>query len=198
MNLFVNFFSTKVIAKALQEKGVLTVGVVTSPFTFEGPVRNRNAAHGINELQKHVDTLIVINNQKLIEIAQEEKSYTFTEAFKLADDVLHKGVRTITDLLLNPGLVNLDFGDLRTVLLSSKHNGLIGRSLMGTGIAVGENRAKIAASKAIHNRLLDIHSLSGARGVLINISGGEDLSLFEIEEAASVIQVFYLPFSILF
>ena len=123
-----------VIAKGLQDRGVLTVGVVTCPFEFEGPIRARNAFQGLERLQESVDTLIVIQNQRLIEIAMEEKNFSFAEAFKMADDVLARGVRTITDLIVKPGLVNLDFGDVRTVLLSSKVDGRVGRSLMGTWI----------------------------------------------------------------
>ena len=177
-----------VIAKGLQEAGILTVGVVTCPFGFEGPVRSRQAFSGLESLQQCVDTLIVIQNQRLVEIAQEEKNFSFADAFKAADNVLTKGVRTITDLIIKPGLVNLDFGDVRTILMSSKVDGKVGRSLMGTATASGENRAIEAATAATTNRLLDNQSLQGARGILINITGGQDLSLMEIEEAANIIQ----------
>jgi cell division protein FtsZ len=120
-----------VIARGLQQKGILTVGVVTVPFEFEGPVRKRNALKGLETLQQNVDTLIVIQNQRLIELAREQRTFAFNAAFQTVDDVLHKGVRTITDLIVKPGLINLDFGDVRTVLLTSKKDGKVGRALMG-------------------------------------------------------------------
>lgn len=178
-----------VVAKALREKDVLTVGVATSPFRFEGKIRAKSAAQGLAELEEHVHTLIVINNQRLIEMAKEMKNFSFQDAFKTADDVLHKGVRTITDLIVKPGLINLDFGDVRTVLIgSTEEGGRLGRALMGTGVASGDMRASQAASMAIKNPLLDEESLSGATGLLINITGGDDLTMMEVEEAANIIQ----------
>lgn len=164
-----------VVARLAKEMGVLTVGVVSKPFKFEGNKRMRTAQGGIKELQKYVDTLIVIPNQNLFRVAGT--STTFAEAFKIADDVLCQGVRSITDLVMNPGIINLDFADVRTVLSA------MGRAMMGTGEATGENRAEIAAEKAISNPLLDDSSVKGAKSILINISGGADLTLNEVDSA---------------
>lgn len=169
-----------IIAQAARELGVLTVGVVTKPFQFEGTKRMRQADEGIEALQKVVDTLIIIPNQNLFRLANEKT--TFTEAFALADDVLYQGVKGVTDLMVRPGLINLDFADVRAVMNE------MGKAMMGTGEAEGDNRALQAAEKAIANPLLDEISLGGARGVLINITGGYDLTLFELDEAANRIR----------
>ena len=162
-----------VIAKLAKEKGILTVGVVSTPFNFEGPHRMQVAKKGIAELQQYVDTLIVVPNQNLFRIAKANT--TFRDAFKISDDVLCQGVRSITDLVMNPGMVNLDFADVRTVLTT------MGRAMMGTGKASGENRAELAADQALTNPLLDDASIQGAKSVLINISGGLDLTLEEVD-----------------
>ncbi|GGE13835.1 cell division protein FtsZ [Polymorphobacter glacialis] len=169
-----------VVARAAREKGILTVGVVTKPFTFEGNKRMRAAEEGIAELQKVVDTLIIIPNQNLFLIANANT--TFKEAFAMADQVLHQGVRGITDLMIMPGLINLDFADIRTVMSE------MGKAMMGTGEATGERRAIEAAEKAIANPLLDEVSMRGAKGVIINITGGDDLRLMEVDEAATHIR----------
>ncbi len=169
-----------VVARAAREKGILTVGVVTKPFTFEGTKRMRAAEEGIAELQKVVDTLIIIPNQNLFLIANANT--TFKEAFAMADQVLHQGVRGITDLMIMPGLINLDFADIRTVMSE------MGKAMMGTGEASGEHRAIEAAEKAIANPLLDEVSMRGAKGVIINITGGDDLRLMEVDEAATHIR----------
>lgn len=169
-----------VIARAAREQGILTVGVVTKPFQFEGSRRMRIADAGIEQLQEHVDTLIVIPNQNLFRIATEKT--TFAEAFQMADDVLHSGVRGITDLMVMPGLINLDFADVRAVMNE------MGKAMMGTGEASGEKRATEAAHAAIANPLLDDVSLEGATGVLINITGGYDMTLYEVDEAANEIR----------
>ena len=169
-----------IIAQAARELGVLTVGVVTKPFQFEGGKRMRQAEDGIEALQKVVDTLIIIPNQNLFRLANERT--TFTEAFALADDVLYQGVKGVTDLMVRPGLINLDFADVRAVMDE------MGKAMMGTGEATGEDRAVQAAEKAIANPLLDEISLHGARGVLINITGGHDLTLFELDDAANRIR----------
>ena len=169
-----------VIAQTARELGVLTVGVVTKPFQFEGAKRMRQAEDGIKELQKVVDTLIIIPNQNLFRLANENT--TFTEAFSMADDVLYQGVKGVTDLMVRPGLINLDFADVRAIMDE------MGKAMMGTGEAEGEERALKAAEKAIANPLLDEISLSGAKGVLINITGGNDLTLFELDEAANRIR----------
>ena len=169
-----------VIAKAARDRGILTVGVVTKPFHFEGAHRMRLAEMGLNELQNFVDTLIVIPNQNLFRIANEKT--TFADAFKMADDVLRDGVRSITDLMIMPGLINLDFADIRAVM------GEMGKAMMGSGEAEGENRAIVAAEAAISNPLLDNSSMKGAKGVLINITGGSDMTLFEVDEAANRIR----------
>jgi cell division protein FtsZ len=169
-----------VIARSVREQGILTVGVVTKPFHFEGAHRMRVAEGGLAELQQYVDTLIVIPNQNLFRIANERT--TFADAFKLADNVLHMGVRGVTDLMVMPGLINLDFADIRTVMSE------MGKAMMGTGEADGERRAIEAAEAAISNPLLDEVSMRGARGVLINITGGPDMTLFEVDEAANRIR----------
>ena len=169
-----------VIAKAARDKGVLTVGVVTKPFLFEGTRRMRAAEAGIEELQKHVDTLIVIPNQNLFLVAKADT--TFKEAFQLADEVLQQGVRSITDLMVMPGLINLDFADVRSVM------GEMGKAMMGTGEGSGENRALEAAERAIANPLLDGVSMQGAKGVIISIIGGDDMRLLEVDEAANHIR----------
>ncbi|UXU74893.1 MULTISPECIES: cell division protein FtsZ [unclassified Paracoccus (in: a-proteobacteria)] len=169
-----------IIAQAAREMGILTVGVVTKPFQFEGSKRMRQAEEGVEALQKVVDTLIIIPNQNLFRLANEKT--TFTEAFAMADDVLYQGVKGVTDLMVRPGLINLDFADVRAVMDE------MGKAMMGTGEASGENRAVQAAEKAIANPLLDEISLNGAKGVLINITGGYDLTLFEMDEAAEKIR----------
>ncbi|MCC0055681.1 MAG: cell division protein FtsZ [Rhodobiaceae bacterium] len=169
-----------VIAKAAREAGILTVGVVTKPFQFEGPRRMAIADQGIEELQKYVDTLIVIPNQNLFRVANEKT--TFAEAFALADQVLYSGVACITDLMVKEGLINLDFADVRTVMRN------MGKAMMGTGEASGDDRATKAAAAAIANPLLEDASMKGAKGLLISITGGNDLTLFEVDEAASRIR----------
>ena len=168
-----------IIAQAARELGVLTVGVVTKPFQFEGKRRLAIADAGVRELQSSVDTLIVIPNQNLFKVATDKT--TFADAFKIADEVLHSGVRSITDLMVEPGLINLDFADVRTVMNE------MGKAMMGTGEAEGEDRAKAAASAAIANPLLEDMSLSTAQGVLVNVTGGMDLTLHEVDEAANLI-----------
>src|SRR6056297_478807 len=169
-----------IIAQAARELGVLTVGVVTKPFQFEGAKRMKQAEDGVEALQRVVDTLIIIPNQNLFRLANEKT--TFTEAFSLADDVLYQGVKGVTDLMVRPGLINLDFADVRAVMDE------MGKAMMGTGEAEGESRAVQAAEKAIANPLLDEISLKGAKGVLINVTGGYDLTLFELDEAANRIR----------
>ncbi|MQY41041.1 cell division protein FtsZ [Epibacterium sp. SM1969] len=169
-----------IIAQAARELGVLTVGVVTKPFQFEGGKRMRQAEDGVEALQRVVDTLIIIPNQNLFRLANEKT--TFTEAFSMADDVLYQGVKGVTDLMVRPGLINLDFADVRAVMDE------MGKAMMGTGEGEGEDRAVQAAEKAIANPLLDEISLRGAKGVLINITGAHDLTLFELDEAANRIR----------
>ena len=169
-----------VIARAAREHGILTVGVVTKPFHFEGSLRMKQAEAGIEQLQDHVDTLIIIPNQNLFRIANEQT--TFADAFNMADQVLHSGVRGVTDLMVMPGLINLDFNDIRSVMSE------MGKAMMGTGEAEGARRAVDAAESAISNPLLDDVSMKGARGVLINITGGTDMTLFEVDEAANRIR----------
>lgn len=169
-----------VIARAARESGILTVGVVTKPFHFEGVHRMRLAEAGIADMTQYVDTLIIIPNQNLFRIANEKT--TFADAFKMADDVLKSGVSGVTDLMVMPGLINLDFADIRAVMTE------MGKAMMGTGEAEGETRAIDAAEAAISNPLLDEVSMKGARGVLINITGGPDLTLFEVDEAANRIR----------
>jgi cell division protein FtsZ len=169
-----------VIARAARDQGILTVGVVTKPFHFEGAHRMRTAEAAIEELSQYVDTLIIIPNQNLFRVATERT--TFADAFKMADDVLYSGVRGVTDLMIMPGLINLDFADIRTVMSE------MGKAMMGTGEADGDKRAIAAAEAAISNPLLDDTSMKGAKGVLINITGGMDMTLFEVDEAANRIR----------
>src|ERR1700744_2359728 len=169
-----------VIARMARERNILTVGVVTKPFGFEGVRRARSADQGIEELQQYVDTLIVIPNQNLFRMANERT--TWKDAFKMADQVLYMGVRGVTDLMMSHGLVNLYFSDIRTVMAE------MGKAMMGTGEAEGENRALRAAEAAINNPLLDDVSMKGAKGVLINITGGPDMGLFEVDQAANRIR----------
>ncbi len=169
-----------VIAEAAREAGILTVGVVTKPFQFEGSHRMKMAEQGIAELERHVDTLIIIPNQNLFRIANENT--TFADAFNMADEVLYSGVRGVTDLIVMPGLINLDFADIRSVM------GEMGKAMMGTGEANGDRRALDAAEAAIANPLLEDMSMKGAKGVLINITGGQDVTLFEVDEAATRIR----------
>ncbi len=169
-----------VIAKIAKDLDILTVGVVTKPFIFEGSVRQKNAENGLTEFKKYVDTLIIIPNQKLLKVVDRETTYL--EAFRLADDVLRQAVQGISDLITVPGLINLDFADVRTIM---SHKG---RGVMGMGTSRGKNRAAEAAQRAITSPLLEEESIRGAQGVLINITGGSDLSLHEIAEASSIIQ----------
>src|SRR5579862_3610090 len=169
-----------IIARAAREMGILTVGVVTKPFHFEGGRRMRVAEAGIIELQRSVDTLIVIPNQNLFRVANEKT--TFADAFSMADQVLYSGVACITDLMVKEGLINLDFADVRSIMSE------MGKAMMGTGEAAGEKRAVQAAEAAIANPLLDETSMRGARGLLISITGGNDLTLYEVDEAASRIR----------
>ena len=169
-----------VIAKLAREKGILTVGVVTKPFHFEGTQRMKIAEKGVEDLQQYVDTLLTIPNQNLFRIANEKT--TFADAFKMADDVLYAGVRGVTDLMVQPGLINLDFSDVKTVMSE------MGKAMMGTGEASGEDRAVAAAEAAIANPLIDDVSLKGARGLIINITGGNDITLYEVDEAANRIK----------
>src|ERR1700743_3403677 len=173
------------VARAIREMGILTVGVVTKPFAFEGEKRMQIADRGVEELQAFVDTLIIIPNQNLFRVANERT--TFAQAFAMADDVLHSGVRGVTDLIVMPGLINLDFADIKTVM------GEMGKAMMGTGEAEGEDRALKAAEAAISNPLLDDVSMKGARGVLINITGGPDMALFEVDQAANRIRAEVVP-----
>ncbi len=169
-----------VIARRAREKGILTVGVVTKPFQFEGGRRMKIAEAGIKDLAAHVDTLIIIPNQNLFRVANERT--TFADAFNMADEVLHSGVRGITDLMVMPGLINLDFADVRTVMSE------MGKAMMGTGEADGEARAADAAAAAISNPLLEEASLKGAKGVIINVTGGMDMTLFEVDEAVNMVR----------
>src|SRR5210317_2091234 len=169
-----------VIAKLARERGILTVGVVTKPLHFEGSQRMKLAEKGIEELQQYVDTLLTIPNQNLFRIANEKT--TFSDAFKMADDVLYAGVRGVTDLMVQPGMINLDFSDIKTVMSE------MGKAMMGTGEASGEGRAVAAAEAAIANPLIDDVSLKGARGLIINITGGKDITLYEVDEAANRIK----------
>ncbi|MDR3031329.1 MAG: cell division protein FtsZ [Holosporales bacterium] len=169
-----------VIARIAREAGILTVGVVTKPFSFEGSHRAKSAEKGIEDLQQYVDTLLIIPNQNLFRLATENT--TFADAFKMADEVLYSGVRGVTDLMIMPGLINLDFADIRSIMSE------MGKAMMGTGESEGERRALDAAEAAISNPLLDDVSLQGARGVLINITGGYDITLYEVDEAANRIR----------
>src|SRR6266513_6076480 len=172
--------AASVIARCAKEAGILTVGVITKPFHFEGMRRMRVAEAGISELQKVVDTLLIIPNQNLFRVANEKT--TFTDAFAMADDVLRAGVSCITDLMVKEGLINLDFADVRTIMRE------MGKAMMGTGEASGEKRALTAAEAAISNPLIDDSSMKGARGLLISITGGKDLTLYEVDEAATRIR----------
>ena len=172
--------SAHVIARAAKELNILTVGVVTLPFLYEGPARMRRAQSGLEELRKHVDTIIVVPNQNLFKIASEQT--TFEESFELSNDVLLHGVQSITDLMVRPGLINLDFADVETVMSS------MGKAMMGTGEAEGEGRATKAAEMAISNPLIDDYTLKGAKGLLVNITGGKDLKLFEVDEAVNKVR----------
>ena len=172
--------SAHVIARAAKELNILTVGVVTLPFLYEGPSRMRRAHSGLEELRKHVDTIIVVPNQNLFKIASEQT--TFEESFQLSNDVLLHGVQSITDLMVRPGLINLDFADVETVMSS------MGKAMMGTGEAEGEGRATKAAEMAISNPLIDDYTLKGAKGLLVNITGGKDLKLFEVDEAVNKVR----------
>ena len=169
-----------VIARAAKELNILTIGVVTLPFLYEGPSRMRKANQGLEELRKHVDTIIVVPNQNLFKIASEQT--TFEESFELSNDVLLHGVQSITDLMVRPGLINLDFADVETVMSS------MGKAMMGTGQAEGEGRAVKAAEMAISNPLIDDYTLKGAKGLLVNITGGKDLKLFEVDEAVNKVR----------
>ena len=169
-----------VIARAAKELNILTVGVVTLPFLYEGPSRMKRAQIGLEELRKHVDTIIVIPNQNLFKIANEQT--TFEESFKLSNNVLMHGVQSVTDLMVRPGIINLDFADVETVMAS------MGKAMMGTGEAEGEERAMKAAEMAISNQLIDDYTLKGAKGLLVNITGGKDLKLFEVDEAVNKVR----------
>ena len=169
-----------VIARAAKELNILTVGVVTLPFLYEGPSRMRRAQQGLEELRKHVDTIIVIPNQNLFKIANEQT--TFEESFNLSNNVLMQGVQSVTDLMVRPGIVNLDFADVETVMAS------MGKAMMGTGEAEGEGRAAKATDMAISNPLIDDYTLKGAKGLLVNITGGKDLKLFEVDEVVNKIR----------
>jgi len=168
-----------IIAQIAKEVGALTIGVVTRPFTFEGAKRAKAAEDGIGKLKEHVDTLIVIPNDRLLQIA--DKRASLQQAFKLADDVLRQGIQGISELITVPGLINLDFADVRTIMAEG------GAALMAVGIGTGEERARVAAEQAISSQLLDI-TIDGARGILFNITGGPDLSLFEVNQAAAIIK----------
>ena len=172
--------SAHVIARAAKELNILTVGVVTLPFLYEGPSRMRRAQHGLEELRKHVDTIIVIPNQNLFKIANEQTG--FEESFNLSNNVLLHGVQSITDLMVRPGLINLDFADVETVMSA------MGKAMMGTGEAEGEGRASKAAEMAVSNPLIDDYTLKGAKGLLVNITGGKDLKLFEVDEAVNKVR----------
>ncbi len=169
-----------VIARAAKELNILTVGVTTLPFSYEGPKRMRRAMAGLEELKKHLDTVIVVPNQNLFKIASE--TTTFKNAFTLSNDVLKHGVQSVTDLMVRPGMINLDFADVETVMSS------MGKAMMGTGEAEGENRSMVATEMALNNPLIDDYSLKGAKGLLVNITGGDDLTLFEVEESVNKIR----------
>jgi cell division protein FtsZ len=172
--------ASHVIAKAARELNILTVGVTTLPFSYEGPKRMRRAAEGLEEFKKHLDTVIVVPNQNLFKIASE--TTTFEESFNLSNNVLKHGVQSVTDLMVRPGMINLDFADVETVMSS------MGKAMMGTGEAEGENRAMAATEMALNNPLIDEYSLQGAKGLLINITGGKDLTLFEVDQAVNKIR----------
>jgi cell division protein FtsZ len=172
--------ASHVIAKAARELNLLTVGVTTLPFSYEGPKRMRRAVEGLEEFKKHLDTVIVVPNQNLFKIASE--TTTFEESFNLSNNVLKHGVQSVTDLMVRPGMINLDFADVETVMSS------MGKAMMGTGEADGENRAMAATEMALNNPLIDEYSLQGAKGLLINITGGKDLTLFEVDQAVNKIR----------
>ena len=172
--------ASHVIAKAAREMNILTVGVTTLPFSYEGPKRMRRAEAGLEELKKHLDTTIVVPNQNLFKIANEATG--FEESFSLSNDVLKHGVQSITDLMVRPGMINLDFADVETVMSSS------GKAMMGTGEADGENRAMAATELALNNPLIDEYTLQGAKGLLVNITGGRDIKLFEVDAAVNKIR----------
>ena len=172
--------ASHVIAKSARELNILTVGVTTLPFSYEGPKRMRRANDGLEEFKKHLDTVIVVPNQNLFKIASE--TTTFEESFNLSNDVLKHGVQSVTDLMVRPGMINLDFADVETVMSS------MGKAMMGTGEAEGESRAMAATEMALNNPLIDEYSLQGAKGLLINITGGKDLTLFEVDQAVNKIR----------
>jgi cell division protein FtsZ len=172
--------ASHVIARAARELNILTVGVTTLPFSYEGPKRMRRAVEGLEELKKHLDTVIVVPNQNLFKVASE--TTTFEESFSLSNDVLKHGVQSITDLMVRPGMINLDFADVETVMSS------MGKAMMGTGEADGENRAMAATEMALNNPLIDEYSLQGAKGLLVNITGGSDIKLFEVDQAVNKIR----------
>ena len=172
--------ASHVIAKAARELNILTVGVTTLPFSYEGPKRMRRALEGLEEFKKHLDTVIVVPNQNLFKIASE--TTTFEESFNLSNNVLKHGVQSVTDLMVRPGMINLDFADVETVMSS------MGKAMMGTGEAEGENRATVATEMALNNPLIDEYSLQGAKGLLINITGGNDLTLFEVDQSVNKIR----------
>ena len=172
--------ASHVIARAARELNILTVGVTTLPFSYEGPKRMRRALEGLEELKKHLDTVIVVPNQNLFKVASE--TTTFEESFSLSNDVLKHGVQSVTDLMVRPGMINLDFADVETVMSS------MGKAMMGTGEAEGENRAMAATEMALNNPLIDEYSLQGAKGLLVNITGGSDIKLFEVDQAVNKIR----------
>ena len=172
--------ASSVIAKAARELNILTVGVITLPFSYEGPKRMRRAIEGMNALKKHLDTSIVVPNQNIFKVASE--TTTFEDSFNLSNDVLKHGVQSITDLMVKPGIINLDFADVETVMSS------MGKAMMGTGESEGENRALTATDMALNNPLIDDYSLKGARGLLVNITGGKDITLFEVDQAVNKIR----------
>ena len=172
--------ASSVIARAARELNILTVGVITLPFSYEGPKRMRRAIEGMNELKKHLDTSIVVPNQNIFKVASE--TTTFEDSFHLSNDVLNHGVQSITDLMVKPGIINLDFADVETVMSS------MGKAMMGTGESEGENRALTATDMALNNPLIDDYSLKGAKGLLVNITGGKDITLFEVDQAVNKIR----------
>ena len=172
--------ASHIIARAAKELNILTVGVTTLPFSYEGPKRMRRAVAGLEELKKHLDTVIVVPNQNLFKIANE--GTTLKEAFTLSNDVLKHGVQSVTDLMVRPGMVNLDFADVETVMSS------MGKAMMGTGEAEGDNRANVATEMALNNPLIDEYSLKGAKGLLVNITGGDDITLFEVDQSVNRIR----------
>jgi len=172
--------ASSVIARAARELNILTVGVITLPFSYEGPKRMRRAIEGMNELKKHLDTSIVVPNQNIFKVASE--TTTFEDSFHLSNDVLNHGVQSITDLMVKPGIINLDFADVETVMSS------MGKAMMGTGEAEGESRALTATDMALNNPLIDDYSLKGAKGLLVNITGGKDITLFEVDQAVNKIR----------